>query len=98
MRAGENRSASPPLANCFETLVTLDTRKGRYMTSPERERIKAALEGAAKPLPPRSVAEAVHSPPDATRKLLWKMAQKGEVISVQGKYALPGYDAEPSQK
>jgi len=58
------------------------------MVSPERQQILQALRDAGRPLPPRSVAEAVHAPPDATRKLLWKMAQKGEVISLQGKYTI----------
>jgi hypothetical protein len=70
------------------------TSKGRYMTSPQREKIKAVLEEANRPLPPRAVAEGAHFAPEATRKLLYKMRKAGEVIGLKGLYALPGYEAQ----
>ena len=66
------------------------------MVSRQRERIKEVLEGASSPLPPRAIAEGANLPSEGTRKLLWKMAQDGQVVSLKGKYALPGYEPDQS--
>ena len=57
-----------------------------YRTSKERQEIVDSLRSQGKPAGPKEVSEALGKTYNATKQLMWKMSQDGDIRSVGGKY------------
>ncbi len=60
------------------------------LKTPERTAVLRVLKASPAPLTPTQVAAHLGKTPNATKKLLWRMAHEGDVITTQfGKYTTP---------
>jgi hypothetical protein len=67
-----------------------------HLLSPERQQIREVLCEATQAMTPKEVAEVIGKSVNATKFLMWQMAQQGTLTSSRGRYAIPLSDGQDS--
>lgn len=66
-----------------------------FRLSEERSQAIRVLRDADRPLSPSEAAPLLGKTPGATKKLLWTMAQDGQIVSSGGRYSIPSNHGNP---